>query len=280
MTPRDAAPLPHRRAALRAGLAAAGGLALGRAARSADTPPPGPYGPFKMGIQSYSLRHYPFEKALELTHELGLKYWESFSAHTPIDANKAAQAQTDAEKAGVDIVGFGVVRMTRDADANRAIFQFAKVLGAEYVSIDPDPDSFDVLDKLTEEFDIPVGIHPHGPGHRWDTIDKIAGAIKDHSDEIGICLDTGHLLRSGQDPVRAVEVFDKRIYGVHLKDVKDATTFTVLGRGDLRTADLLKALAGRKYSYCLALEYEENPEDPIADIRACLDAVKQAAPKA
>jgi sugar phosphate isomerase/epimerase len=63
-----------------------------------------------------------------------------------------------------------------------------------------------------------------------------------------------------------------------LKDVKNATEFTVLGKGDLRTADLLKALAKQNYSYCLALEYEENPKDPIDDIRACLSAIEAAMP--
>lgn len=278
MTIADASP-PNRREALRAALAAAGALALAPHAKADDPPPASPYGPFKMGLQSYTLRNFPFAKALELTRELGLNYWESFSAHIPIDANTAADSQTAAGKAGVHVVGFGVVRMTADAEADRAIFQFAKVLGVDYLSIDPDPDSFAALDKLTDEFDLPVGIHPHGPGHRWDTIDKISGAIQGHSPRIGLCLDTGHLLRSREDPLRAVEVFDQRIYGVHLKDVKDATTFTVLGQGDLRIPELLQALARRKYAYCLALEYEEHPEDPMAEIRACLDAVKKAAPK-
>ena len=53
----------------------------------------------------------------------------------------------------------------------------------------------------------------------------------------------------------------------------------MLGEGDLRTADLLKALAKRKYPYCLALEYEENPQDPMADIRACLAAARKAVEK-
>ena len=72
-------------------------------------------------------------------------------------------------------------------------------------------------------------------------------------------------------------MFGERTYGVHLKDVKDAKTFTILGQGDLRLADLLQALASIKYGHCLALEYEENEKDPIADIRACLDAVAKAA---
>src|SRR5207253_1744152 len=95
--------------------------------------------------------------------------------------------------------------------------------------------------------------------------------------KIGCCVDTGHFLRSREDPVRAVEVFGTRTYGVHLKDVKDAKTFTVLGKGDLRTADLMKALAKIKYGYLLALEYEESPENPVGEIKECLAAAKAAA---
>ncbi len=107
-------------------------------------------------------------------------------------------------------------------------------------------------------------------------IETIAQAIKDHHPKIGCCIDTGHFLRSREDPVHAVEVFGKRVYGVHLKDVKDARTFTILGQGDLRTVDLLKALAHNKYEYCLAIEYEEKPEDPSEDIKACLTEVRKA----
>ena len=75
--------------------------------------------------------------------------------------------------------------------------------------------------------------------------------------------------------MRAVEVFGNRVYGVHLKDVKNAETFTILGQGDLRTIDLLKALAANKYGHCLAIEYEEKPENPLEDIKACLAEAKQ-----
>ena len=70
--------------------------------------------------------------------------------------------------------------------------------------------------------------------------------------------------------------FGRRVYGVHLKDVKDAKTFTVLGRGDLRTVDLLKALAHNHYDYCLAIEYEENPANPFDEIKDCLAETRRA----
>ena len=61
--------------------------------------------------------------------------------------------------------------------------------------------------------------------------------------------------------------------------MKDAKTFTILGEGDLRVDDLLKALAKLNYKHCLALEYEENETDPMADLRDCLETVRKAVAK-
>ena len=78
-----------RREAIGAGLAAAAGaLALGRGLRAA--PSPSPYGPFKMGLQSYSLRGLTTDgkadvhKALHATKDLGVTYWEAYPAHFPV----------------------------------------------------------------------------------------------------------------------------------------------------------------------------------------------------
>jgi len=283
-----------RREVLAAGLTAAGVLALGGRAGAAQTESDQPYGPFKMGLQSYSLRGYmkdgkaDVDKALQVTKDLGLHYWESYPAHIPLSTDPAdiARSKKIAADYGVAVIGYGVSRFSKDHEANRKLFEFARGMGLGYMSADPTPDSFESLDKLVEEYGVAIGIHNHGPGHRYALIDTIAAAIKDHHPKIGCCIDTGHFLRSREDPVRAVEVFGKRIYGVHLKDVKedkdakedkDRMKFTVLGKGDLRTADMLKRLAALKYDYCLALEYEENPLDPVADLKACLVAVRQAA---
>lgn len=266
----------NRREFLTASLVSAGALALGRSSRAADTPD---YGPFKMGLQSYSLRGFPLDDALRKTSGLGLKYWEVSRKHVQPETSKPAEFKQHAAAQGIEVAGFGVTPFKADPDANRRLFEFGKALGVSYFTCDPAPGAFDGLDKLVEEFGIPIGIHNHGPGHRYASIASIQNAIKDHHEKIGCCIDTGHFLRSREDPVEAVEVFDKRIYGVHLKDVKDATHFTILGEGDLRLSDLLQALAKRHYSYCLALEYEENPKAPLDDIRACLASVRKAVPK-
>lgn len=273
---------------LAAGCAAAGLFGLGRfaaAAGSISRTNADDFSPFKMGLQSYSLRgltspsgHTDRAKALAASKKLGIHYWESYPDHVPMNLGmEALQAiKREIENAGVEVIGYGVVPFGKDADANRRTFEFAKRLGIMYLSADPDPASFDDLDKLVEKYDIAIGIHNHGPDHRYGKIETIANAIKDHHPKIGCCVDTGHFLLAKIDPVDAVETFGTRVYGVHLKDVKDAKEFTVLGKGDLRTVELLKVLARNKYKYCLAIEYEEHPENPVDDIKACLDEAARA----
>ncbi len=265
-----------RREVLRAGLATAGVLALGPRALGSPSAGDAGYGPFKMGIQSYSLRHFKLAEALDKTRELGLSYWESYRDHIPPDPDQIPGMRKEVEARGVQVVGYGVIKFTKDHEANRKIFEFAKELGISYLSADPDPASFESLDELVDRHGVSIGIHNHGPGHRYGTIDAIAEAIQGHHDRIGCCIDTGHFLRSQEDPLRAVEVFAGRIHGVHLKDVKDATEFTILGKGDLRTADFLRALERQGYDDCVALEYEENKAAPMDDIRACLTEIRRA----
>lgn len=282
MTRRDA----HlsRRGFLGGGLAALGALAAARPIHAGALGAALAKAPFRLGLQSYSLRGYKeggkpsFEKALGVANGLGIRYLEVYPGHLPVTQDSAAKKQVmdDLKGAGVEVVGYGVSHFKKGSPENRKVFEFAKAMGIEYISADPDPDSFDELDKLVEEYGIGIGIHNHGPGHRYDLIDVIAKAIKDHNPRIGCCVDCGHFLRSKEDPVRAAEVFGKRIYGVHLKDVKDAKTFTILGQGDLNTPGLFKVLNANGYTGLVALEYEENEQNPADDIRVCLEEAQKA----
>lgn len=273
-----------RRGLLGGGLAALGALAAGRPLRAGSLGAAFAKAPFRLGLQSYSLRGYKeggkssLEKALAVSRELGIHYWEAYPGHIPMTEDADAIEKTKAllKRADVEVVGYGVIPFKKGDPNNRKPFEFAQKMGIEYLSADPDPDSFDDLDKLVEEFRIGVGIHNHGPGHRYDLIDVIAKAIEGHSPRIGCCIDAGHFLRSKEDPVRAAEVFGDRVFGVHLKDVKDAEHFTILGKGDLNYPGLFKVLAANGYKGLVALEYEENEENPADDIRACLEEAYKA----
>ncbi len=249
-----------------------------------------PYAGFKMGLQSYSLRAFKVEKAMEHTRTLGLKYWESFPNHVPMGTVPAhiKEQKEILTKGGITLLSYGVVGFDGNETAARQIFDFAKAMGLLSISADPAKDNktFDLLDKLVAEYDIAIAIHNHGPGHRYDKISDVVSMVKDRHPKIGGCVDTGHYLRSDESPVAAIEQLGKRVFGVHLKDVKTIESdgkkskqFKILGEGDLDVLGCLKALKKLDYKYCLAIEYEENADNPMSDLEVCLKNVREAVKK-
>ena len=112
----------------------------------------------------------------------------------------------------------------RTTRRTRSSFDFAKKAGVKVITANPEPDSFDSLDKLVAEYDIRIAIHNHGPGALFDKLDSVTKAIKGHDKRIGACVDCGHYLRSGEDPVKCVLELGDRVYGVHIKDEKETNT--------------------------------------------------------
>src|SRR5262249_5059625 len=153
---------------------------------------------FLIGIQSYTLRAFPVDKVLEQTEALGLGSIEFFNSHFKFDssAETIEAMRKKAADRGVKILGHGVDAFTKDHEANRRYFEFAKKAGIRNLSADPTEDSFDSLDKLVEEYQIRIAIHNHGPGARYDKIADTLGAIKGHSPLIAACADLGHYLPS------------------------------------------------------------------------------------
>ncbi|MEZ6031495.1 MAG: sugar phosphate isomerase/epimerase [Planctomycetaceae bacterium] len=272
--------LPTRRnflhkTSLLAAVAACG--TLPRVARAAVANRP------KLGIQLYSLRGYPVEEALKHARDIGFEQVEFYSGMLPLDASDEqinATRKTVADL-GMSISGHGVNRFTKDAAANRSIFEFAKKVGVPCIAADPDLDSFDSLNDLVQEFDIRIAIHNHGPNHRYNKAIDVLRVIERRDERIGACADLGHYIRSGQNAPEVIRLLKGRLYGIHLKDfaeMKDKTKGVILGKGHLNVAEVFSELheAGFPANGALSLEYEENEQNPLADIRECF-AVASAA---
>jgi inosose dehydratase len=272
---------------------AAASLAGLPALAAAKDPKPDPFGGFTVGIQSYSFRQFTLEQMLVQTQKLGLHYVELYRGHVPLDAT-AGQIKAVVNlcrQYQITPIAFGVERFTNSNNANRRTFEFARTLGVRYLSADPDPDSFDSLDKLVAEFNIGIAIHPHGPSgkqlHRWYNAETILAAIKNRHRLIGTCLDTGHLIRCAQppfevklDPAAEIRRMGARNFGLHLKDHDNKQrTDVVFGRGVLNVLAVLQALREVKFQGYISIEYEANPKNPAPDISACLDVFRDAVRK-
>ena len=274
-----------RRRFLEAGLAATAGLAAWPALSAAQGDD---LGGFTVGVQSYTFRNFTAEQALKRIQEAGLRHVEFSQKHadfryTPEQIKALLKLCGDY---GVRPVAFGVQNFSQNHDENKRRFEFGKAMGLTALSADPDPQSFDSLDKLCEEYRIAIAIHPHGPVagklHRWYSAEVILKAVKDHHPLIGSCLDTGHLIRAEQlgpklDPAQQVRVMGARNFGMHLKDHDNQRrTDVIFGRGSLDVPAVLRALREVKFKGYISIEYEANPQEPTEDVKTCVAVLKKA----
>jgi len=120
------------------------------------------------------------------------------------------------------------------------------------------------------------------------------------SDDVGLLLDTGHLVFAGGDPVAVARRHGARIVHVHCKDVRAAVLadvlrddrsflravldgiFTVPGDGSIDFASVLRELHGAGYAGWLVVEAEQDPAKahPLTYARLGFANLKRAAGEA
>ena len=164
--------------------------------------------------------------------------------------------------------------------------------------------NLDRLDLVARRRGITATLHPH-VGTMVETADDVervlAGSL------IGLCLDTGHLVIGGADPVALAAEHPRRIRHTHLKDVDAASAARVqsgevtytdavrhgmyrpLGQGDVDIAAIVGSLEGAGYDGWYVLEQDtilagplaDGDEGPMADVRASIEhllAIARALP--
>lgn len=276
---------PHRRQflALAAATVGAGACGLPRL-WAAD--PANPFGDWPIGVQSYSLRKFNFVEAVRHIQGMGVHYVELFRNHLAVEASDAeiAEAKSLLAKAEIKLNAHGVSSFGKDHEANRKVFAFAKRAGIRNITANPTPDAFDSLDKLVAEYDIRICIHNHGPGALYDSIESVKKAVAGRHKWIGACVDTGHFIRSNEDPVKAIRELGPRVFAVHMKDdrYQDKRSHNVvIGKGHLDVAGVFRALKQIHFPAdgSISLEYEANPDNPIEDMKECLAVAREAIAK-
>jgi inosose dehydratase len=161
----------------------------------------------------------------------------------------------------------------------------------------------DQVQTLAAADGIGVALHPHA-GTLIETAEQVERALAEL--DVGWCLDTGHLLIGGFDPVEFARVYGDRVVHVHLKDVDgvlaartrsgessllDATRlglFRPLGQGDARIAEVLHCLDAHAYDGWLVLEHDTAPAgdqptsgaDSTRDARASIEFIRDTVARA
>ncbi len=242
----------------------------------------------KVGMASYTLRKFDLDQAIAMTKEAGLKYITLKDFHLAMNSTRAErqEAHRKIEAAGLVLMGGGVIYLKNREDEVRHAFDYAKDARMPTMVCSPDPEALDVVEQMAKEYDIRIAIHNHGPGdQRYPSPLDVLRLIKDRDPHMGICMDVGHTVRIGEDPVAAINQCAERLYDFHIKDVTKATPKgqpTEVGRGVIDIVGVLATLVRHRFPYHVALEYETHADAPMPGIIesiAYIRGVSAALPK-
>jgi sugar phosphate isomerase/epimerase len=241
-----------------------------RAARAATTAPPA--GRLTLGLASYSVREFSLDQALAWAKELGVTHMTFKDVHLPRtdppETTRALSAKIKA--AGITIMGGGTITLPNDPVQIKKDFEYAKNAGFPLIYIDPDPAALDTIEQMAKTYDIRVAIHNHGPEEKdWPAPQDAYAAVKSRDKRLGLCIDIGHTLRTGTDPVKACRDCRDRLYDMHVKDLRvktDKDSQVAVGRGVIDFPALFRTLIDIGYTGQVGLEYEINAKNPMPGI--------------
>ena len=256
-------------------------------------------GAFDAGVAAYSFRNLTAFEAVEKTQACGGEViefflWQKLSPEHPdvVLNQNLSDAQLAALKAKLQSARVRAVNAyfnnvvfqdKANVEANvRKLFEFARKLGLRGLTGEPPADQLDLVEKMVKEYDIRLCFHNHPkdpakPGYRnWDP-GYLLSLMENRDPRMGFSLDTGHISRSGLDPVEAVRRFGPRVLSVHLKDVMEAKKESIdvpYGQGIGKMSGVLAELKKSGFNGHVAVEYENITEHVLDDVRFCLDFIR------
>jgi len=280
-----------RREFIKQSMMAASMLAFSPLACQRSSKSEGPYGGFRVGVQSFSFRWFTIEQAIEMTAGLGLKYIEIWPGHATrlgegksdksiqsfhLNPQRWEKTKAALQKYGIRCPAYGVAGLRNDESFNRAIFDFAKKEGIETIVAKPSLDSYDLLDKLVNEYKINIAVHNHGVTDKlYAKYAAVSNAVNGHNSRIGAVVDVGHYAIVDQDPVKAIRTLGNRVFGVHLRDMDENKKWTDVGKGILDIPGIFATLKDVGFNGLLSIEYPPNPENPVPGIKASLEYMQK-----
>jgi len=251
------------------------GLPAGRSFGAAD-----PYRGLKMGVASYSFRKFSLDQAIAMTKELGVRCIALKDFHLPMNSTPAERKEVakKIKDAGLEFLGVGVIYMRKQQDV-RAAFEYAKDAGVPTIVCSPEPEFLDEVETCAKEYKIRIAIHNHGPGDKkYPSPLDVLKMVKDRHELMGICMDVGHTVRLGENPVEVLRQCSKRLYDFHIKDVTEATAkgkSCIVGKGVIDIPAVLKELVDIKFRYHVALEYETDENNPLPGMKASFEYIRK-----
>jgi sugar phosphate isomerase/epimerase len=229
---------------------------------------------WRASVQHFTYRRFGLFDALDKVAALGLRHIE-IRSNVKLDSRRPGvlaneDMPADARKELKSMLaerGMSIPSVFADfngaPDQAKRVFEFCKELGAEIIVSEPPAEAFDMIERLCEEYRMPLALHNHQKGASvyWSP-ELVLAACRSRSPRLGACCDGGQWARSGLDPAACLRQLQGRILSFHLKDVAKKgdpqSRNTVMGEGEADCAKTLKELKRLGYQGLITIDFEHD----------------------
>jgi sugar phosphate isomerase/epimerase len=239
-----------------------------------------------LAVQTYTFHKYTFLQALEKADSLGIKILEVYPGQKvggdiagefsyTMSKDDRGKIKKFLEYRGIRVMALGVVdKHYYNKDNLEKFFQFAKDMDIPFITAEPEWEDLDEFNRLAGKYKVKVGLHchPKPDSHYWNP-DSTVKAMQGRSN-IGAWPDIGHWARSGVNVQEAMKKLDGKIWGMHLKDIRQFDNVnaedTILGKGVCDIPAVMQELKRQKFKGVISLEYEVNPTHNMQEMQQCV----------
>jgi len=241
----------------------------------------------ELGLQTWTCRNMSFDQVVAFANKHGLKQIQFIGAQLDPLAPAAESLRKKGVLAehGLTAYSFGVNKGGLDKEANRKLFEFAKLMDMKVIMIEPqDLAAWDNLEELVKEYDIKLAIHNHGRGTVYGDPATVKAVLAKRDHRIGVCLDVGWITAAGFDAAAVFRDYGDRVYDIHFKDKqttvvdgKSVSVDTEIGKGEANYPGLFAEIRKSNWSGVMAIEtdskaFAEDPNRLVAEARVFFDA--------
>lgn len=232
-------------------------------------------GRVKLGLQTWTCNRMTFEQVVDFAGRHGITQLQFISGQFDPAAGREETLRKKAllDARGLTCYTFGVSKTSLDPAENRRLFEFAKLIGAKLIVVEPrNLAEWDNLEALVKEYDIRLAIHNHGKGSVYGDPATVRAILAERDPRIGVCLDVGWVTAAGFDAAKVFRDYGDRVFDIHFKDKraepaadgKQVILDVPVGTGAANYTGLFAEINRTGWSGVLAIETDNRSfqEDP------------------
>lgn len=226
---------------------------------------------FKVAMAGNTFRYFDLDKTLEMMQRVNVNYLCIKDFHLDLKSTKEECDAFHAKLKSKGVTGYAVgpINNIKTEQQIDEVFEYAKRAGVNLIVGVPNYELLPYVDIKVKEYDFRFAIHIHGPDRIYPNAKDVWNNVKNLDPRVGMCLDIGHNIRTGDDPIEDLKKYRKRVFDIHIKDVtaavKEGANIEV-GRGIIDIPAFVKMMRKVKYNGACSLEYEKDMTDPLVGI--------------